>query len=326
MMICSADDTRMARPHGDFLARHGLWPEPGAELTAFVLDDCDRILACGSMEQNVLKQIAVSSDREGDGLCAQIVSALTEAAAARGRTHLFLYTKPDREEIFRSLGFYPIVATRDILMMENRRNGIDAFLSSLPRHSGTAGAVVCNCNPFTLGHQTLMEYAAAACDFLYIFVLSAGETMFSPDVRFRLVREGTAHLANAAVVRSRDYLVSYATFPTYFIKDRGQVDRVQCELDLELFARIIAPRLGIVRRFVGQEPYDPVTARYNERMKELLPRQGIQVTELPRFQGISAKKVRQLLCEGRLQETRALLPDVTYEYCTRFFAGRAGRP
>lgn len=107
--------------------------------------------------------------------------------------------------------------------------------------------------------------------------------MFPSDVRFRLVQQGTAHLANVAVARSQDYLIPYATFPTYFIKDRETVAQIQCKLDLKLFVQSIAPHLNIGVRFVGQALNDPVTTQYNKRMKELFLKHRIQVAELPHF-------------------------------------------
>lgn len=75
-----------------------------------------------------------------------------------------------------------------------------------------------NCNPFTLGHRYLVEYAAAQCDVLHLFVVEEDRSMFSSQVRLRLVREGTAHLPNVRVHPSGHYMISSATFPTYFLK------------------------------------------------------------------------------------------------------------
>ena len=319
MMICNTMCGVLSERHACFLAEHGLRHDGFVDQTVLILDELDHILACGSIYRNVLKLIAVTAAQEGDGLCAQVVSALVELAAQKNQPHLFLYTKPELRALFRSLGFYPIVATDDMLMMENRRNGIASFLEAIPRHSGRIGCIACNCNPFTLGHRKLIEVAASACDFVYVFVLSSGNTLFPADVRYRLVRDGTADIPNVLVLRSEDYLISPATFPTYFVKDEQRAADAQCALDLALFSTVIAPALGITDRFVGQEPFDAVTAQYNEAMKRLLPQHGIAVHEIARHRGISAGAVRQLLKERNLQEASGLLPEVTYEYCKRVF-------
>ncbi len=303
-----------------FLADTGLRDEEDADVTALITDDeNDGILACGSLRYNILKQIAVSERAEGMGLCARIVTVLTEYAVNRGETHLFVYTKPGNRKMFESLGFSAIVCTREILMMENRKHGIGSFLASLPKSEGRTGALVMNCNPFTLGHRHLVEYASAQCDFVYLFVLSEDASMFSADTRYELVRKGTADIANVYVAKSRDYLISRATFPTYFIKENEKCSQAQCELDILLFAELIAPSLNIRIRFVGEEPFDPVTADYNAQMRKLLPEYGIELSEIPRYGNISASYVRRLLTEGRVEETRELLPDATYEYCLRKF-------
>ena len=70
---------------------------------------------------------------------------------------------------------------------------------------------------------------------------------------------------------------------------------------------------------MGQEPFDLVTKQYNEKMKQELPKFGIQVCEIPRYRNISASKVRRLIAEGRVGEAEELLPRVTYDYCRRHF-------
>lgn len=311
------------QPYQRFLRSRGLTDEDDCDYTALLLDDDDNIRACGSLRGNVLKQIAVDPGAEGGGFCAQVVTALMEESFRRGNSHLFLYTKPSNRALFLSLGFYPVVESADVLMLENRPGGLDVFLRQLPHPTGTVGAVVCNCNPFTLGHRHLMEQAAARCDALLVFVLSEDASLFSARDRYELVRRGTEDLSNVFVVQSEDYLISRATFPMYFLKETADSQQVRCDLDLLLFGRRIAPALNISVRFVGEEPFDPVTCFYNQRMKALLPPLGVDVVELPRYRGISASRVRKLIQEGRVRETQTLLPASTYEYCLRHFGGDA---
>lgn len=307
---------KLTKKYRVFLAGAGLRDENDTEYTLLLTDDeTGEIMACGSLRDNVLKQIAVSPKADGTGLCARVVTALTEYAVSRGGTHLFVYTKPGNRRMFESLGYSLIVCTESILMMENRRGGLDAFLASLPRATGKTGALVMNCNPFTLGHRHLVEYAATHCDYVYLFVLSEDASLFPAEVRYELVRKGTEDLGNVHVVKSRDYLISRATFPTYFIKESAAGERARCELDILLFAKRIAPALGITVRFAGEEPFDAVTAEYNAQMKKLLPEYGIAFAEIPRYRNISASHVRRLLTEGRTEEARELLPDTTYDYC-----------
>ena len=61
-------------------------------------------------------------------------------------------------------------------------------------------------------------------------------------------------------------------------------------------------------------------------MKEMLPTFGVAVTEIPRWENISATTVRRLLAEGRLNDIKPLVPETTYAYCQRHFGGDPLRP
>ena len=314
---------KMAARYKDFLSTCGLRDEGDADVIALMTDEDFNIVACGARAGNTLKQFAVSPDYEGEGACATVLTALMNDAMQRGILRLFLCTKPKNRAMFASMGFEPIAATADAVLMENRRNGLEQFLASIPRHDGVCGAVVMNSDPFTKGHLHLLEYAAAHCDALYVFAVSENGSMFSPDERFDMIVNGSAHIKNRFVYRSDAYLVSRATFPAYFIRDEHDVDRVRSDLDIELFRSRIAPALHITKRFVGQEPFSPTTNAYNERMKELLPEKGIELVEIPRLAGISASRVRALIKEGRIEEVGEFVPETTYETIVRHFTANA---
>lgn len=295
----------------------GLRDEGDADIIALATDESGRLTGCGALAGHTVKQLAVIPDAEGQGVMASVLSALISEAYARGETRLFLCTKPDNGRMFGTMGFYPVISTEDALLMENRRDGLENFLSSLPRYEGVCGAVVCNCDPFTLGHRHLMEHAASQCDHLYVFAVSESGSMFSPEERLEMIRKGTEDIPNCHVFESDLYLVSRATFPAYFIRDEERADLVKSDLDIELFGSRIAPALNITKRFVGEEPYSEVTKAYNERMKELLPERGIMLCEIPRYEGISAGKVRSLLRAGDIGSVRKMVPETTYEIIQR---------
>ena len=281
-----------------FLAREGLDLDENVEYTVNLLED-DEIVASGSLDGNICKCIAVDPAHQGEGLTATVLTALRQEAFARGKRHLFLYTKPKNRMMFSGLSFYPVAETRDTLLMENVRDGCKNFVAALPRREnpGTVGAIVANCNPFTRGHQYLVEQAAAQCDTLYLFILSENKSLFPP---------------------TGDYLISSATFPTYFIQDKSRIPQIRCGLDLEVFCTQFAPALGITRRFVGTEPLSPVTDAYNRALLETLPARGIQVTVIDRkTEGgapISASRVRALLETRDWPAIAPLVPETTLTY------------
>ncbi|MDR0759015.1 MAG: [citrate (pro-3S)-lyase] ligase [Treponema sp.] len=279
----------------------------------------DAIAASGSLDGNVLKCIAVSPARQNEGLTATVVTELIKEALRQGRRRLFLFTKPGNRERFQDLGFYPVSETGEVLLMENRKDGVRAFAAQLPRPPGNRiGAIVANCNPFTRGHLYLIETAAQDCDVLHLFILSEDKSEFPAQARRDLAIRGTAHIPQVVVQPTGPYLISAATFPGYFLKDSAAAREANGSLDLKIFAEHFARPLGITRRFVGSEPYSPLTAAYNLQMGKLLPSYGIKVIEIPRLEAgggpVSASRVRALLKAGDLEAVRDLVPPATYRY------------
>ena len=310
----------------DFLQRMGLQYDDGIEYSACILNDNYEIIGTGSVEGNVIKCVAVDPACRGQGISAEIISNLVQYEFEKARTHILIYTKPENKAMFGDMGFYTIFETDSILFMENRSRGFVEFLENISQETPanalderhTIGAVVANCNPFTLGHQYLIEQSLKQCDYLHLFILSDNRSYFSADERFEMVRRGTAHLERVILHRTQDYMISAATFPTYFFKDRMQGQKANCMLDLELFAARIAPQLRIAKRFVGSEPYCTVTKEYNDAMKEVLPHYGIEVVELERHsierEAVSASDVRRCLENKEWDAVRMLVPESSYEY------------
>lgn len=302
-----------------FLSRAGLEADEHVESTVLLWDEGE-IIATGSRMGNLLKCIAVDEFRQGEGLTATLLTQLRQDAFSHGHSHLFLYTKPKNELMFSSLFFYPIAKTDTVLLMENKRGGITDFLRTLPDDTagGTVGAAVMNCNPFTKGHRYLIETAAKECDRLYVFVLSEDKSEFSAKDRMEMVKLGTADLSNVTVLPTGPYLISSATFPTYFLQDRESAEQIHCLLDIEIFSGYYAPKFGITRRYVGTEPLSQITNQYNDALKVHLPQKGIELREIPRLEQdatpVSASAVRAHLRMGNHEALRALLPKTTYEY------------
>ena len=184
-----------------------------------------------------------------------------------------------------------------------------------PAVHGMVGSIVMNCNPFTFGHRFLIEKTLKTVDFLIIFVVEEDESLFSFQERFAMVCQGTSDLERVMVVPSGPYILSKNTFPEYFEKINDEDLKMNTEDDITLFAEKIAPKLGIKYRFVGEEREDKVTNEYNEAMKRILPRYGIQVVEIPRKtngqSAISASRVRQCLSINHMEELDELVPAST---------------
>ena len=150
-------------------------------------------------------------------------------------------------------------------------------------------------------------------------MLSEDASLVPFAVRKRLVREGVAHIPNVVLHDSGPYIISSATFPSYFLKDEAAVIDGHARLDLAVFTRI-ARALNVTERYVGEEPTSQVTGLYNQIMARELPKAGIACHVIPRKEAgggaISASTVRQALQAGDWEALRALVPETTCRYFT----------
>ena len=302
------------------LSQEGIRRDGNLDYICAMFDEEYNVIGTGSCFGNTLRCFAVSSAHQGEGLLNQIITHLIEVQCARGNMRLFLYTKVKSSKFFGDLGFYEIARVEDTLVfMENRRDGFGAYLRDLEKTKteGKSAALVMNANPFTLGHQYLVEKAAAACDTLHLFVVSEDASLVPFAVRRKLVEAGVAHLPNVVLHDSGPYIISNATFPSYFQKDMDSVIESHAKLDLVIFTKI-AHALGIGRRYVGEEPHSRVTGIYNQIMEKELPKAGIQCSVIPRRQqdgaAISASTVRRAIKENHMELLPSLVPPSTLRY------------
>lgn len=185
------------------------------------------------------------------------------------------------------------------------------------------GVVVMNCNPFTLGHRYLIEQAAKQVERLFVMIVREDCSLFAYAERKAMVEQGVAHLENVTVIDGSEYAISQATFPTYFLKRLDDAADTQMLLDLDLFRRHIAPALGTTVRFVGTEPTDRLTRRYNQLMHEVLA----DVRETARLEkegnAVSASRVRKAMEQGDMSTIRQLVPPTTLPYIIAHLATQA---
>ena len=304
------------------LKQEGIRRDRNLDYTCAMFDEDGQAIATGSCFGNTLRCFAVSRSHQGEGRLNQIITHLIEHQAEEGQFHLFVYTKTDTARFFADLGFHEIARVDGkLVFLENRRNGFGSYLKQLERtrRDGVSAAVVMNANPFTLGHQYLVEQAAASCDTLHLFIVSEDRSFFPFSVRRRLVERGTAHLSNICLHDCGPYIISSATFPGYFLKDEEDVIMGQARLDVEVFKRI-AGVLNVTSRWAGEETRSQVTRLYNRVMAEELPGAGIRFVEIPRVRVaedvISASTVRECLKNGDFSTLEKIVPASTLEYLT----------
>ena len=332
----------------DFLGSNGLRLGE-VDLYLAVLSEDGAILAGGGLQRDILKCLAVSAEARSLGLSVPLVSRLISVASERGFTNVKVFTKPENRALFESLGFRLLAEAPKAILLENGR-GLADYCAYLRAHQAP-GVIIMNANPFTLGHKYLVERAESRN--LVIIPVKEDASRFSYAERLAMIRSGAGDWAD--VVEGSDYQISAATFPTYFLKNLSDAAETQMRLDIDLFGRHIAPALGARVRYVGSEPADPLTARYNALMKELLPKYCVQLVEIQRLAvdsdcqadsstppaaslrmtkgttselvkgPVTATAVRALLDEGRFKAASALTPESTWPYLLADLAERALR-
>ena len=330
-----------------FLDDNGLRLDDVDYYAALVDETTDEIVAGGGLKGGVIKCVAVADGHKGEAVANQIVSHLIAQANADGHQCVKLFTKPQNQKMFESMSFRLLAEAPKAILMETGIGGIKRYSEELEREKGKvkseksngklhhlnpstsqpimpqSGIIIMNCNPFTLGHRYLIEQAAQQVDTLYILVVREDCSMFGYDERKAMIVRGVAHINNVVVCDGSEYSISATTFPTYFLKCLSDVSDTQMTLDIDLYRRHIAPALGATVRFVGTEPDDPLTRRYNELMKSMLP----DVREVARLQqsgvAVSASRVRKAIVENHLALAARLVPPTTIPYIVAHLATRA---
>lgn len=251
-----------------------------------IFNEQGKLIATGGCFKNTIRCIAIEKEYQGRGILNKIISHLIEIQAERGNTHIFLYTMKKNERIFQSCGFYKIVSTDDnLIFMENKKNGFQKYCADLreKRVKGDLiGSIVMKCNPFTLGHQYLIEKASSENDIVHIFIIGENFGSIPFSTRKKLIYESVAHLSNIIIHDTESYLISASTFPSYFFPDEDSMIKAQAKLDLNIFHQI-AKALFINKRYFGEEKRSYATSIYNDIMKKNLPLKGITYEEVNRI-------------------------------------------
>lgn len=346
-----------------FLKRNGLRIDD-MNYYAAMLDDDGEMIAGGGLKDDVIKCVAVDDAHKGEAIANTLVSHLISHANQEGYGCIKLFTKPKNRQLFESLSFRLLAEAPEAILMETGIGGISntvealkkikeesekykeynkeckedskecrentSYLTTSPPHHLTTtmqptGCIVMNCNPFTLGHRYLVESASRMVEHLFVIVVREDRSAFSYQERMAMVTAGTADLKNVTVCDGNEYAISNTTFPTYFLKRLDDAADTQMLLDLDLFRRHIAPALGAEVRFVGTEPTDELTRRYNELMMKSLGKD--HVVQIPRLENggvaVSASRVRRAMDSNSLKEAAQLVPPTTLPYIIAHLATRA---
>lgn len=329
--IIDLDNSFDIKPVSDFLKELNFSYHPeSVDYTMLLYNLKGDIIGTGSSQNNVLKYVAVAPKYRETSAVSKIVSHLTERIVPKYHT-VFIYTRPQNVIAFQGLGFKHIASAKPLFsLLEYGTRTIKTYQKELENYkqdttTNNVATIVVNCNPFTNGHKFLIEKAASESEHLYLFVVQEDFSVFPFETRWKMIKEGIAHLTNVTMIPGGDYVVSGKTFPYYFLKSIREKQRIlkQGELDIDIFRSYIIPVLGITKRYVGTETYCQTTAAYNEAMKKLLPEKGIALIEIDRVkccigegenQFISASKIRDAVKNNELEKYIGHIPEVTRNF------------
>lgn len=306
-----------------FLEGFGLILDSDVDYTVILRDSSNNIKATCSKAKNIFKCFAISDDLRGENVTSSLISHLVDKLFEEGIFHSFIFTKPDKVKIFTSLNFKLLYEVEDAALLEYGIYDINKALNNIGNKyninsNTTKGALVMNCNPFTKGHRYLIEEAAKGCEEILLFMVEEDKSLFPFKDRYDIVRKGVEDLKNVTVIPGGEYIISSATFPSYFIRKEDERMKAYQSIDCGIFGKYFCNKFNIVKRFVGQEPYCGVTNAYNQTLKEVLPEYGVELIEIERKKHdeyyISASKVRELIKANELEQVKNIVPEATWDF------------
>ncbi len=312
-VILEEERAEMAR----FLKKFHIVFEEDIDKTLALYEE-DRLVATASAAKNIVKCVAVDPEFRSQNHLSTLMSALIKRLNEEGKHHIYVYAWPEHDEVFQNLGFKPIVQTMNISFLE-QGGDIQRTLTALKKEydldNRPKGAVVVNANPLTKGHLHLVRKAKENHDTLLVFVVSEDRSFFPFADRFAIVQEALAADRDVVVLPTKDYLVSFATFPKYFQKREEKIREEHALIDVFTFKQHYMKIFNIVARYVGDEPYSPMTDTYNKTMRHYLGN-DLRVIERKTVdeKPISASTVRTLLEKRDVSAVKPYVPEATLRY------------
>lgn len=308
----------------EFLFENSLNFDESCDYTVAMRDSKDEIVATASKSKNILKCFAISSSLRGEGVSGTIITNIVNKMFEEGYTNYLVFTKIENIDLFVNMGYKEIASTDRVSLLEMGSWNIEKSIEKIKNeyllgdNTKRRSMLVMNCNPFTLGHQYIIEKASKESEEVIIFVVEEDKSVFPFNVRYELVKKGCAYLKNVKVIPGTNYIISSATFPNYFLKKEDDVLLEYTKLDVTIAATRFCPAFNIVKRYVGDEPYCHMTSKYNDTIVELFPKYGIEVEVVKRKESqeraISATDVRKALKNRDLSLLKTLVPETTLEF------------
>ena len=198
----------------EFLKEFDLTFTGNIDYTMGLFDD-GKLIGTGSLGGRVMRDIAISKDYQKKGLTHRIIRNLQGESNRCGITGNQIFPKPKNVPVFAHMGFKEVAVAEPYAgLLERGQDTLEDYLNRVRSILGTGegknrGAIVMNCNPFTLGHRSLVEYAVNNCDEVIIFAVQEDRSIFPFSDRFSLIKQGVKDMKGVSVISGGNYIISF---------------------------------------------------------------------------------------------------------------------
>lgn len=308
----------------NFLNEFSLTYDLNVDYTVY-LEENDKIIATASKEKNIIKCFAIDKNYQNQGLSNTLLTSIRNEMFEQGYISSLVFTKLENRLFFEGMGYKLVAHTDKVILLESGQS-IDDKIEGIKKENNIdtsiqSSMIVMNCNPMTDGHLYLINKASSESKQVIVFILQEDKSYFKFSDRINIVKEATKNLKNVLVIPSTNYIISSATFPTYFIKKKDEALDIYTTLDATIIASKFCKILNITKRYMGNEPLDEVTNRYNEITKKIFSKYNILVEIVDRLKidnnVVSASHVRNLLSEKNFEKIKEIVPDATYNFLVK---------
>ncbi|MBZ7986895.1 GNAT family N-acetyltransferase [Campylobacter canadensis] len=283
---------------------------------AFVVFYKDKIIACICKFKLMIKYVIIDKEHQKENIFSLLLNTMITYAKEQNINTLRLCTCKHNAIKFQNFSFRLLCTSKELCLLEYGYSLFDEFINNIRAKLDTNKSytsIVMNANPFTLGHKYLIDCALKHNENLILFIVSEDKSFFTFKERFMIVKENLKKYKNILIFPSGDYIISNATFSTYFLKQ--DINLAKSYLDAKIFSSLIAPCLNIKSRFVGSEPNCKVTNAYNMALKECFKEDNLDLFELSRIsinnKIISASLIRKYIAENNFNEIKKYLSDTS---------------
>ncbi|QEH61436.1 [citrate (pro-3S)-lyase] ligase [Spiroplasma chinense] len=288
------------------------------DLTIVVTENNSIVAVC-SKKNNLIKNIAIDEKHWGENISNTLITMVMKEIFQQGYDSAMVVTKVENKKIFASLNFKLIYQNERISFLSSNDKDYLSYKEMIQNldYKNKTAFIILNANPFTLGHEHLVETASKENDIVYLIPVLEDISFFSTDERTEIILKNITKFSNVELLKGTQYLISNNLFPSYFLKSTEESIKEQSQLDANIFCDLIGKNFSKVTRYVGEEPYSKTTEIYNNIIKEELNQRNIKLKIIKRLEknnvAVSASIVRECIFKNDLETIKKMVSKETFE-------------